>query len=207
MQEWTADAGPALCHCCEIEPSINPFTETNHDQPLHPGPCQPPLRRRSRSPAATSRSRAGALAALLLLLAAGLAQAHGDVTPQAVDTKDLPTLGEAWRAENPFRSNDKAIKVGTSAYNQNCARCHGLEAVSGGIAPDLRKLDNDCVSLKDAKKKAACVQEVDDYDLGSLRRGKVRNVAVYMPPFEGILNQEAMLSIKSYLETRREKPL
>ena len=165
-----------------------------------------------RSGAAAGRARAAprnhavGLAALLLL-AAGLAQAHGDVTPQAVDTKDLPTLGEAWRAENPFRGNDKAIKVGTSAYNQNCARCHGLEAVSGGIAPDLRKLDNDCVALKDAKKKAACVQEVDDYYLGSLRRGKVRNGAVYMPPFEGILNQEAMWSIKSYLETRREKPL
>ena len=145
--------------------------------------------------------------AALLLLAAGLAQAHGDVTPQAVDTQGLPTLGEAWRAENPFRGNDKATKIGSSAYNQNCARCHGLEAVSGGIAPDLRKLDNDCVALKDTKKKAACVKEVDDYYLGSLRRGKVRNGAVYMPPFEGILNQEAMWSIKAYLETRREKPL
>lgn len=155
---------------------------------------------------AAARIRNGGLAALLVL-AAGLAQAHGDVTPQAVDTQGLPTLGEAWRAENPFRGNDKATKIGSSAYNQNCARCHGLEAISGGIAPDLRKLDNDCVSLKDAKKKTACVKEVDDYYLGSLRRGKVRNGAVYMPAFEGILNQEAMWSIKAYLETRREKPL
>lgn len=153
--------------------------------------------------------RAGLLTTLLLAvsLATGLAQAHGDVTPQAVDTKDLPSLGEAWRAENPYRKNDKAIKVGTSAYNQNCARCHGLEAISGGIAPDLRKLDNDCSALKDDKKKTACVKEIDDYYLGSVRRGKVRNGAVYMPPFEGILNQEAMWSIKAYLETRREKPL
>lgn len=153
-----------------------------------------------------ARSRTLGLAALLAL-AGGLAQAHGDVTPQAVDTKDLPKLGEAWRAENPFRGNDKANQIGSSAYNQNCARCHGLEAISGGIAPDLRKMDNDCVSLKDAKKKAACVKEVDDFYLGSVRRGKVRNGAVYMPPFEGILNQEAMWSIKAYLETRREKPL
>jgi hypothetical protein len=28
-----------------------------------------------------------------------------------------------------------------------------------------------------------------------------------MPPFEGTLSQEAVWSIKSYLETRREKPL
>ena len=153
--------------------------------------------------------RAGVVAGLLL--AAGwMAQpalAHGDVTPQAVDTKDLPPLGDAWRPENPYRKNDKAVKVGTSAYNQNCARCHGLEAISGGIAPDLRKMENDCSPMKDAKKKAACSAEMDDYYIGSVRRGKVRNGAVYMPPFEGILNQEAMWSIKAYLETRREKPL
>jgi mono/diheme cytochrome c family protein len=40
-----------------------------------------------------------------------------------------------------------------------------------------------------------------------VRRGRTRNGAVYMPPFEGTLSQEAMWSIKSYLETRREKAL
>ncbi len=152
------------------------------------------------------RARQAALG-VALALAAGWVAAHGDVTPQAVDTHELPSLGDQWRAENPFRKNDVATRIGTSAYNQNCARCHGLEAISGGIAPDLRKLDNDCSPLKDEKKKAACVAEIDDYFLGSVRRGKVRNGAVYMPPFEGILNQEAMWSIKAYLENRREKPL
>ena len=70
-----------------------------------------------------------AAAATALALAAGLAVGHGDVTPQSVDTKDLPALGEAWQAENPFRKNEKAIKVGDSAFNQNCARCHGLQAI------------------------------------------------------------------------------
>ena len=73
--------------------------------------------------------------------------------------------------------------------------------------PDLRKLDNDCAGLKDAKKKSACIKEIDEYYASSVRRGKVRNGAVYMPPFEGILNQEATWAIKSYLETRREKPM
>ncbi len=143
----------------------------------------------------------------LLALAAGTASAHGDVTPQAVDTRTLPQLGEAWRTENPYRGHAEAIKIGTSAYNQNCARCHGLEAISGGIAPDLRKLDGECASLKDAKRKQACVNEIDDFFLTTARRGRVRNGAVYMPPFEGTLSQEAMWSIKAYLETRREKPL
>lgn len=145
---------------------------------------------------------------IAVLLAAALqagAFAHGDVTPQAVDTSSLPKLGDAWRAENPFRKNEAAIKVGTSAYNQNCARCHGLEAVSGGIAPDLRKLDNECATQKDAKKQAMCVKEIDDYFATTVRKGRTRNGAVYMPPFEGMLNQEAVWSIKAYLETRREK--
>jgi len=134
------------------------------------------------------------------------AWSHGDVTPQAVDTTGLPALGDAWRTENPYRSNETAIKIGTSAYNQNCARCHGLEAISGGIAPDLRKLDSECASLKDAAKRAACVKDVDDYFVSTVRRGRTRNGAVYMPPFEGVMNQEAIWTIKAYLETRREKP-
>lgn len=134
-------------------------------------------------------------------------RAHGDVTPQAVDTKSLPQLGKDWRAENPYRANTAAAKIGSSAYNQNCARCHGLEAVSGGVAPDLRKMDNDCVTLKVVAKKAACVAEIDQYFASSVRKGKVRNGAVYMPPFEDILQQEAVWAIKAYLETRREKPL
>ncbi len=137
----------------------------------------------------------------------GGAWAHGDVTPQAVDTTSLPKLGDDWRAENPFRANETAVKVGTSAYGQNCARCHGLEAVSGGIAPDLRKLDNECASLKDAARKTACVKEIDEYFLTTVRRGRTRNGAVYMPPFEGMMNQEAIWSIKAYLETRRDRPL
>ncbi len=143
----------------------------------------------------------------LLPLAPQPAAAHGDVTPQAVNTKELPPLGAEWRTENPYRAHAKAIAIGSSAYNQNCARCHGLEAVSGGVAPDLRKLDNDCATLKDASKKAACIKEVDGFYVAKVRRGVTRNGAVYMPPFDGILQQEAVWAIKSYLETRREKPL
>jgi len=40
-----------------------------------------------------------------------------------------------------------------------------------------------------------------------VRRGFTRNGAVYMPPFDAILQQEAVWAIKSYLETKREKKL
>ena len=133
--------------------------------------------------------RAAALAALATL--GGQALAHGDVTPQAVDTSALPQLGADWRAENPYRKNDKAIEIGASAYNQNCARCHGLGAVSGGIAPDLRYLERG--------------DEMDEFFIGKVRNGVTRNGAVYMPPFEGTLTQEAIWAIRTYLEERRSQ--
>lgn len=131
-----------------------------------------------------------ALALVAGAMVSGSVRAHGDVTPQAVDVSTLKPLGELKRDENPYRGDKEAVRVGTSAYNQNCARCHGLEAISGGIAPDLRKLDVD--------------KETDIYFRESVLRGKVRNGAVYMPPFEGILSQEAIWAIRSYLDTRHE---
>jgi cytochrome c-550 PedF len=145
--------------------------------------------------------------ALCLSLGSFSAMAHGDVVPQSVDTSTLPQLGSQWRESNPYSTgagHKEALRIGTSAYNQNCARCHGLEAISGGISPDLRKIDADCMGLADAAKKQACFKEMDDYYMSTVRRGRTRDGRVYMPPFEGILTQEAIWAIKTYLETRRE---
>ena len=131
-----------------------------------------------------------AMLAGVLATSAGIAFAHGDVVPQAVDTHTLPQLGPKWLD-------------GTSAYNQNCARCHGLEAISGGIAPDLRKLDSDCTDLASASQKEMCHAEISEYFVGTVRKGRTRDGRVYMPPFEGTLSQEAIWSIKTYLESRR----
>lgn len=116
--------------------------------------------------------------------------AHGDVTPQPVDTKGLETLGKDWRKTNPYRENQAAAKIGASGYNQNCARCHGLEAISGGLAPDLRQLP-----VKD---------EGDGYYVEAVRKGRSRDGRIYMPPFEGVLSQEALWAIRTWLETVHE---
>lgn len=110
---------------------------------------------------------------------------HGDVAPQAVDTSHLPQIGEEWLEKNPYVGNKDAIELGASAYNQNCARCHGLGAVSGGIAPDLRELPND--------------DEGDEWFIMRSRNGAIRNGVTYMPKFEGILSQEAMWSIRAWI--------
>ena len=85
---------------------------------------------------------------LVLALVGGIAHAHGDVAPQPVNTDALPDVGEEWLTENPYRAEAagdevwwQAVLIGDSGFNQNCARCHGLGAVSGGLAPDLRFLE------------------------------------------------------------------
>ena len=129
--------------------------------------------------------------ALILGLCAGQALAHGDVTPQAVDTTGLKNLGADWLAANPYRKNDTAKRIGDSAYNQNCARCHGLGGISGGIAPDLRFLP--------------VLEEGDEIFMQRIRKGAVRDGKVYMPPFEGTLSQEAMWAIRTWLESVHEE--
>lgn len=124
------------------------------------------------------------LMAALAVSASAQVFAHGNTAPQPVDTKDLPPLGEEWLIENPYRGNEKAVEIGASAFNSNCARCHGLEARSGGIAPDLRKLSNEFD---------------DEFFIGRIRNGATRNGVTYMPKFEGILNQEAMWAIRTWL--------
>lgn len=129
--------------------------------------------------------------ATAMLLAGGVAQetwAHGEAAPQPVDTAGLDPLGEDWRTENPYRGNATAVKIGMSGYNQNCARCHGIDAISGGIAPDLRALEAN--------------PEGDQWFLSRIRKGATVSGVQKMPPFEGLMNQEAMWAIRTYLESR-----
>ena len=131
--------------------------------------------------------------ALTLLLSLGVATAvfaHGDVTPQAIDTTGLKPLGEEWLAENPYRGSELAIKIGDSGYNQNCARCHGLQVISGGLSPDLRYLD--------------AGTEGDEWFIERVRNGaRKADGTTIMPKFEGLISQEAMWAIRAYVETQR----
>jgi cytochrome c-550 PedF len=122
-----------------------------------------------------------------LLLVGGNAFAHGDAAPQPVDVSTLPPLGEEWLETNPYSGQEEVIKVGKAAYTSNCARCHGLGAVSGGISPDLRELEEG--------------EEGDEWFIYRIRTGATRNGITYMPAFEGIFSQEAMWAIRSWIET------
>ena len=126
------------------------------------------------------------LVAIAAMLATAQVHAHGDVTPQAVDVTKLKKL-DGEQVQNPYRGDEHAIQVGSSAYSQNCARCHGLGAVSGGIAPDLRTLP-----LGD---------EADEYFASRVRNGVIRNGVTYMPAFGPIFSEEAIWALRTYLES------
>ncbi|MFP3802620.1 cytochrome c-550 PedF, partial [Paraburkholderia sp. SIMBA_027] len=79
----------------------------------------------------TTKRNALLVAGLLVgVIGAGSALAHGNVVPQAVETKGLTSIKDAgvvvdadgWAAVNPYRTSpehDKAVEIGASAYNQN----------------------------------------------------------------------------------------
>lgn len=140
-----------------------------------------------------TRFRPPFLAALALGASAAAALAHGDVAPQPVNTDALPDIGEEWLTENPYRDAGRevwaaAIDIGSSGYNQNCARCHGLGAVSGGIAPDLRYLEAE--------------EFGDEWYVERFREGYTQNGTTKMPAFGELLGQKAAWAIRTYLETR-----
>ncbi len=130
---------------------------------------------------------------LAALLAAGPALPHGDVAPQPVNTDALPDVGEEWLTENPYRDAGdevwrKAVEIGDSGYNQNCARCHGLGVVSGGLAPDLRYLEAE--------------EYGDEWFVERFREGYTQNGTTKMPAFGELLGQKAAWAIRTYIETR-----
>ena len=136
---------------------------------------------------------AAGLTLVIGVLASGVrdVRAHGDVTPQAMDVAGVDPLGEEWRTENPYRGNARALEIGSSGYNQNCARCHGLQVISGGIAPDLRYLETGKTG--------------DEWFIQRIRHGaKNADGATIMPAFEGFLQQEAMWSIRTYIESQHQ---
>ncbi|SLN25312.1 Quinohemoprotein alcohol dehydrogenase ADH-IIG precursor [Aquimixticola soesokkakensis] len=133
--------------------------------------------------------------AIVGITSATMALAHGDVTPQAVNTDALPEVGEEWLIENPYRAAavgdetwEKAVEIGASGYTQNCARCHGLGAVSGGLAPDLRYLEAE--------------EYGDEWYVERFQFGYTQDGTTKMPAFGEVLGQKAAWAIRTYIETR-----
>ena len=128
---------------------------------------------------------------LVVLVSVANVWAHGDVTPQPIDTTGLEPIKDSdttFAEKNPYSGNPRAIEIGKHAFAQNCARCHGIDAISGGIAPDLRE-------------KLPLGAEGDEIFRERMVNGAIRNGVTYMPKFEGVVKQEGLWAIRSWLET------
>jgi cytochrome c-550 PedF len=128
---------------------------------------------------------------LVVMLSVANVWAHGDVTPQPIDTTGLEPIKDSdttFADNNPYSGNPRAIEIGKHAFAQNCARCHGIDAISGGIAPDLRE-------------KLPIGAEGDEIFRERMMNGAIRNGVTYMPKFQGVVKQEGLWAIRSWLET------
>lgn len=137
------------------------------------------------------------LAAMGLIAGVGMALGAGlPLSIEQFDTSALPDVGDEWLSENPYRNQGedvwlKAIEIGESGFTQNCARCHGLGAVSGGLAPDLRFLEAE--------------EYGDEWFVERFRGGYSQGGITKMPAFGDILGQKAGWAIRTYIETRPDQ--
>ncbi|HUG25422.1 PQQ-dependent dehydrogenase, methanol/ethanol family [Piscinibacter sp.] len=96
--------------------------------------------------------------------------------PPRHQAADLPPL-------EPVRIAPEELKVARTMFNGLCASCHGLNAVSGGVVPDLRYL----------------TPKKHEQFLGIVYGARINKG---MPSFNGVLPQEAVESIRQYILKR-----
>lgn len=141
-------------------------------------------------------------ALLILMTASALADEVADPNV-GVDTSTLPPIGATVEG-NPYRNLPAAIAIGREAYNQACARCHGIDGNhKGQVGLPLLRMDRACGPIADPAIKAMCLRDNDDFFMKSVQNGKTRVGIVHMPAWKDILQPEAIWAIRSFLESRK----
>jgi mono/diheme cytochrome c family protein len=98
---------------------------------------------------------------------------------------------EAGRITNPFAGRSDVVEEGRSLFNQYCSHCHGPNAFQGERPGDLRR-------LKIRYGKEATRVFYDTVSSGRLDKG--------MPVLKGVLSEEVLWRIFTYLETVQAQP-
>jgi len=93
--------------------------------------------------------------------------------------------------ENPLAGRADLVDEGRSLFNQYCSHCHGPNAVQGERPRDLRRLDTRY------GEKASTVF----YETVSTGR-----LDVGMPVWKGVLSDEVLWRIFTYLQTVQTQP-
>lgn len=142
--------------------------------------------------------------AALLLLGSATPAAEPQVVTPDVDVSALPPLGKTWRESNPYRGMLAAVDAGQAIYAQACLACHGPaeRGNNAHVGPNLLRLDRYCRKLAPGPQKEACQTDVDFYFQKTVRAGKVILDVRHMPAWEGVLTQEMVWAVRSYLQSR-----
>jgi mono/diheme cytochrome c family protein len=92
---------------------------------------------------------------------------------------------------NPFEGRSELIDDGRSLFNQYCAHCHGPNAIQGERPRDLRRL------------KLRYGGEAPKAFYESVSRGRLDKG---MPVWKGVLSDDVLWRIFTYLQTVQSEP-
>jgi quinohemoprotein ethanol dehydrogenase len=96
----------------------------------------------------------------------------------------MPALGPIEAPTFELTATEADVAAGASLYDDTCISCHGQDAVSGGIVPDLRRAS------------AVVHGQFADIVLDGLR------APLGMPAFDDLLNEEEVRQIQAYVLAR-----
>ena len=145
-----------------------------------------------------------ALAVFAGMLATTPAVAQDVAVAPDIDTSGLPPIEDKSTDYNPYRGNADVLAVGRDAFNQVCARCHGIDADASRMpAPDLRRVGVGCTRLVPGKWKRRCESDADFYFKQSVEEGKVKVGIRHMPRWKDVLSTELIWAIRSFVESAR----
>jgi mono/diheme cytochrome c family protein len=122
----------------------------------------------------------------------------------AADSPEEPSDGQGDRLDppeeyagitNPFQGDSEAVTEGESLYQSNCYSCHGEEARGNGpAAAALEPKPPDLVASQD--------EMSDDYLHWRIAEGgMMRPFNSVMPAWKGILSEDQIWKIITYLRT------
>jgi PQQ-dependent dehydrogenase (methanol/ethanol family) len=96
----------------------------------------------------------------------------------------LPSLSPIPEPTITFSVTDAEFAAGERLYGDYCVGCHGIDAVSGGITPDLRRTS------------PQVHEQINDIVLGGARE------ALGMPRFDDVLDEQDVRLIQGYVLQR-----
>ncbi len=132
------------------------------------------------------------VAMIILVISAVLLSACGGGGGSATERQDPPA--EYAGIANPFEGDADAATQGQQLFTSNCASCHGNEAAGDGAAG--ASLDPKPANLQ------ATAKETDPaYQHWVIAKGgTAAGLSPSMPAYEGILTDEDIWRIVTYLE-------